>query len=287
MDLELRQLRCLVAIADAGTFTDAGLELGVSQAAVSRGLQSLEAVLGVRLLHRTSRTVTPTRAGVRVLAQARQLLAAADNLVTAASAGHTVLRVGHAWSALGRHTRPFLRRWAVEQPAVDLELIRVNTPSGGLDEGRSDIAVLRTGVDDARYGSAVVGRERRFCVLPADDPWATRRSVRLSEVAGRTVVADRHTGTTTASLWPPEARPRLRYTRDVDDWLAVITAGSAVGITPEATAAQYRRPGVVFRPLRDAPPVEVRVAWRRADPHPATEAAVTLLTELYQRRPRG
>jgi DNA-binding transcriptional LysR family regulator len=283
MDLELRQLRCLVAIADAGTFTDAGLELGVSQAAVSRSLQALEHVLGVRLLHRTSRTVTPTSAGLRVLAQARQLLTQADNLLSEAATGHTVLRVGHAWSAMGRHTRPFLRRWAAEQPAVGLELIRVNTPSGGLDEGRCDIAVLRTPVDETRYDSAVVGLERRYCVLPGDDPWAKRRSVRLGELAERTVVADRHTGTTTASLWPAGARPRLRYTRDVDDWLAVITAGEAVGLTPEATASQYRRPGVVFRPLRDAPPIEVRLAWRRHDPHPAAAAAVALLTELYQR----
>ena len=77
MDLELRHLRCLVAIVDAGTFTDAAIELGISQAAVSRNLIALEQVLGVRLLHRTSRTVTPTTAGVHVLAQARQLLAAA------------------------------------------------------------------------------------------------------------------------------------------------------------------------------------------------------------------
>ena len=54
MDLEVRQLRCLVAVVDAGTFTDAAIELGVSQAAVSRTVMALERELGVRLLHRTS-----------------------------------------------------------------------------------------------------------------------------------------------------------------------------------------------------------------------------------------
>jgi DNA-binding transcriptional LysR family regulator len=103
MDLELRHLRCLVAIVDAGTFTDAAIELGISQAAVSRNLMALEQVLGVRLLHRTSRTVTPTTAGVHALAQARQVLAAADNLVAEATTGHTRLRIGHPWSAMGRH----------------------------------------------------------------------------------------------------------------------------------------------------------------------------------------
>src|SRR6201997_5772507 len=88
MDLELRHLRCLVAIVDSGSFTDAAIDLGISQAAVSRNLMALEQVLGVRLLHRTSRSITPTTAGVHALAQARQVLAAADNLVVGATTGH-------------------------------------------------------------------------------------------------------------------------------------------------------------------------------------------------------
>jgi hypothetical protein len=48
MDVELRQLRFLVAIVDAGSFTDAALDLGVSQAAVSRTLAALEQSLKVR-----------------------------------------------------------------------------------------------------------------------------------------------------------------------------------------------------------------------------------------------
>ena len=183
MDLELRHLRCLVAIVDAGTFTDAAIELGISQAAVSRNLIALEQVLGVRLLHRTSRTITPTTAGVHALAQARQVLAAADNLVAEATTGHTRLRIGHAWSAMGRHTREFQRRWAARYPDVELQLIRTNSATGGLAEGLCDIAVLRTAVDGHRFASAVVGYERRYCALAADDPWARRRSIRLDEVA--------------------------------------------------------------------------------------------------------
>src|ERR1700685_550488 len=102
MDLELRQLRCLVAIVDSGSFTDAAIELGISQAAVSRNLIALEQVLGVRLLHRTSRSVTPTTAGVHALAQARQVLAAADNLVTEATTGQPRLRVRAGWGGSGR-----------------------------------------------------------------------------------------------------------------------------------------------------------------------------------------
>jgi DNA-binding transcriptional LysR family regulator len=223
---------------------------------------------------------------VRVLAQARQILAAAGNLVTESATGHATLRIGHAWAAMGRHTREFQRRWAARYPGVDLQLIRTNSATGGLAEGLCDIAVLRTAADGKRFASAPVGQERRYCALAADDPWARRRSIGLDEVPQRTLVIDPRTGTTSPELWPTESRPRTRETRDVDDWLAVIAAGGGVGITPEGTTAQYRRDGVVFRPLRDAPPVVVQMIWRRHDPHPSTHAAVALLTELYGRPAR-
>ncbi len=62
LSLELKHLRCLVTIIDTGSFTDAALELEVSQAAVSRTLAGLKSLLGVRLLDRSSRSVAPTTA---------------------------------------------------------------------------------------------------------------------------------------------------------------------------------------------------------------------------------
>jgi DNA-binding transcriptional LysR family regulator len=280
--LELRHLRCLVAIVDTGSFTDAAIELGVSQAAVSRGLRALEQILGVRLLHRTSRSVFPTTAGVQVLARARLLLAAAEELVREATTGHTQLRIGHAWSALGRHTAEFQRRWADRYPGVELHLIRHNTSTGGLAEGMCDLAVVRTTVDLRRWDHALVGHERRYVAMAADDPWARRRTVRLEEIPARTLVVDRRTGTTTTALWPEGRRPALEYTKDIDDWLAAIATGRCVGVTPHATVTQYRRDGIVYRPVRDADPVPVHLIWRRHDPHPATHAAVALLADLYR-----
>ncbi|XUM02021.1 LysR family transcriptional regulator [Streptomyces venezuelae ATCC 10712] len=282
MHIELRQLRCLVAIVDEGTFTDAALTLGVSQAAVSRTLASLERTLGVRLLRRTSRSVAPTSAGVRVVAHARLLLAAADELVREATAGQRVLRVGYAWSALGRHTPAFQRRWAAAHPGTELHMVRVNSATAGLAEGSCDLAVLRRGLEDRRFDSAIVGLERRLCAMAADDPLARRRSLRLADLSGHTLLIDRRTGTTTPELWPPESRPATEETYDVDDWLTAISTGRCMGMSAEATASQYRRPGVVYRPVRDAEPVAVRLAWWRDDPHPAAPHVIELLSELYR-----
>ncbi|MER5936007.1 LysR family transcriptional regulator [Streptomyces sp. NPDC001928] len=282
MDVELKQLRCFVAIVDEGTFTDAAIALGVSQAAVSRSLASLERALGVRLLRRTSREVTPTGTGLRVLAHARRVLGEVDDLVREATSGHARLRMGYAWAALGRHTPAFQRRWAAAHPGTDLQLVRVNSSTAGLAEGACDLSVVRRAVDDRRFDSAIVGLERRLCAVAADDPLARRRSVRLADLSGRTLVVDRRTGTTTTDLWPPDSRPAIEETHDVDDWLTVISTGRCVGMTAEATAHQYPRPGVVYRPVRDAEPIAVRLAWWREDPHPAAQAAIELLTALYR-----
>lgn len=282
MTVDLRQLRCLVAIVDTGTFTDAAIELGVSQAAVSRTLAALESALGVRVLRRTSREVVPTAVGAQLLPRARRLLADADDLVREAVSGHTRLRVGYAWSAMGRHTVDFQRRWPTLHPDVELQMVRTNAATGGLAEGACDIAVVRTEPHERRFDDAIVGLERRYCAMASDDPWARRRFLRLAELSERTMIIDRRSGTTTLDLWPSGSRPEVEYVHDVDDWLSVVAAGRGVGVTAESTVDQYPRPGVVFRPLRDAAPIAVRLIWWRDDPHPATHSAVSLLTELYQ-----
>ncbi|MEU6843365.1 LysR family transcriptional regulator [Streptomyces sp. NPDC046716] len=280
--LELKHLRCLVAIVDTGGFTDAAHELGTSQAAVSRTLAALEDLLGVRLLHRTSRSITPTPAGVQVLARARVLLGGADALVHEAATGRTRLHLGHAWSAFGRHTTEFQRRWHEQHPETELRLIRHNTPTGGLAEGLCDLAVIRTPLDAMPWAHALIGHETRCVAMASDDPWARRRGIRLAEIPTRTLAIDRRTGTTTLDLWPADRQPAVEYTQDIDDWLAAIATGRRIGLTPQATAAQYRRDGITYRPLRDADPVPVHLIWRTRDPHPATHTAIALASELYR-----
>ncbi|WP_151482053.1 LysR family transcriptional regulator [Streptomyces albicerus] len=282
MNVELRQLRCLVAIVDEGSFTDAAIALGVSQAAVSRTLASLERALGVRLLRRTSREVSPTGTGLRVVRHARRVLGEVDDLVREAASDHAYLRIGYAWSAVGRHTLALQRRWAETHPETELRLVRVNSATAGLAEGACGLAVVRRPLDDRRFDSAIVGLERRLCAMASDDPLAGRRSVRLADIGGRTLLIDRRTGTTTTELWPPDSRPATKDSHDVDDWLTTISTGRCVGITAESTAHQYPRPGIVYRPVRDAEPIAVRLAWWRDEPHPALQAAIELLTTLYR-----
>jgi len=283
MSVELRELRCLVAVVDRGSFTDAGLELRISQAAVSRNLASLERKLGVRLVRRTTRRLDLTAAGERALRQARRVLAGVDELEREATNENALLRIGYAWSALGRHTVPFQRRWAAAHPGIELELVRSNTATAGLADGTAQLAILRRPPPTDGFDLVLIGLEKRVCAMAADDSWAKRRSVTLAEIAQRTVAIDAATGTTSLALWPESAPPRaIARTTDVEDWLTIISSGRAVGVSAESTGDQYRRAGIVYRPVRDAAPIPVYVAWSRADPPRDRDAVVELLVDLYR-----
>src|SRR2546427_6451536 len=80
----LQELAAFVRAAETGSFSRVARELGLSQPSVSRMIASLEARLGVKLLLRTTRQVTPTDAGGVLLARARQILGDLDDAENAA-----------------------------------------------------------------------------------------------------------------------------------------------------------------------------------------------------------
>jgi DNA-binding transcriptional LysR family regulator len=280
--MDVRQLRAFVAVVDAGTFTDAAAVLGVSQASVSRAVAALESALGARLLQRTTRHVALTSTGSRVAAQARRILEELAHLQRIVDESRTEVRIGYAWAALGRHTRRLQKAWAVAHPAAPLVFVQVNDPTSGLAAGVADLAVIRRPLDDPRFAATEIGREARYAAVATDSALARRRSLRVEDLSRSTVAMDSRTGTTTLDLWPADARPEsIRETLAVDEWLTLIAAGQAVGVTAEATAHQYPRPGVAYRVLRQAPPISVRLAWWRDDPPDQLTEVVTLARAAY------
>ncbi len=71
---ELAEMHAFVTVAERCSFANAAVQLGVSRSRLSETIRELEGRLGVRLLNRTTRSVAPTAAGERLLAQIRPLL---------------------------------------------------------------------------------------------------------------------------------------------------------------------------------------------------------------------
>ena len=174
------------------------------------------------------------------------------------------------------------------RPCGRLVFVQSSSPTTGLAEGLVDVAVLRRPLRDDRFSTALIGDEQRFAAVPTGHAIARRRNVTLADSAGRTVAIDSRTGTTTEQMWPADAAPAgTRSVDGIDEWLTVIAAHQAVGITSEAAARQHPRPGVTYRPIRDAQRVAVHLARRRDSPPPALPELLQLIRRSYDNSTAG
>ncbi|WP_375501006.1 LysR family transcriptional regulator [uncultured Jatrophihabitans sp.] len=281
--VEVRHLLALVALTEEGTFTDAAIRLGITQSAVSRTIRSLEAVVGSRLVERTTRSVALTPGGVRCYHAAVQALAAVDAVLDAAQDRSRPLRFGYSWSALGRHTTTVLRRWRSEHAEVALEVHRFDERDGGLARGRADVAIVRGEFAQPGITTRRLFAEPRLAVLPVGHRLAGASSVRLADLVEDTVLTTAY-GTTTLDLWPAGQRPaRSLRVDNTDEWLTEIAGGLAIGVTAESTAVQHPHPGVVFVALTDGGEIDVYLAWPTAQAHPAVADFVALVEEVSDR----
>ncbi|MFE0193611.1 LysR family transcriptional regulator [Streptomyces sp. NPDC058989] len=288
MSIELRHLRCFLAIADTRSVTRAAERLHLTQPAVSRTLRQLEQELGVRLVDRSTHHLALTPDGAAFRDRAAVAVAAFDRALGFAHHPGWPLRLGHAWSAAGTDTTALLRRWHQEPPGTPLELLRVDDRTAGLARGEVDAALLRGDVHAPGLVTEQLTTEPRVAGLPADDPLAHRAALCLAELADRTIALNTVSGTTTLDLWPASARPSSTITiGNTDDWLAAVTGGRAVGVTTRATAEMHPHPSMAYVPLTDAPPVPVVIAWRDGPGHPRIPDLVALAHEVMGRTGGG
>ncbi|OEU99069.1 MULTISPECIES: LysR family transcriptional regulator [Streptomyces] len=287
MTMELRHLRAFLAIAEEGSITRAAARLHTGQPALSRTLRRLEDHLGVRLVDRSTHHLALTAAGRVFRDRAATALAAADAAFDPRSlSAARPLRLGHPWAALGSWTVPLLRRWDQEHPEVPLELRRIDDRTAGLTRGRVDAALLRGRVPLSGMVTELLLEEERVAVVPEGSGLAERDTLTLADLAAWPIALNTVAGTTTLDLWPAGARPaRTLEVANTDEWLTVIAAGRAVGITTSATPGLHSQPALAYRPLTDAPPVPLVLAWHRDIPaHPAIPALVGLVRDVVAGR---
>ncbi|MFD5831812.1 LysR family transcriptional regulator, partial [Lentzea sp. NPDC060358] len=156
--MELRTLQYFVTVAEELHFGNAAKRLRIVQSAVSQQIARFERELGVRLLDRTSRTVRLTPAGDRVLAAARDTLAAAARVRLVAGELDTSVRIGVAQCVTPRLDRALARLRegdrVVEPELVDLP---VGARVDAVRNGEIDVALVR-----GAFGSETVTATRAW-----------------------------------------------------------------------------------------------------------------------------
>lgn len=192
--LELRHLRSLLAIADAGKLSQAAERVHLTQSALSHQVRALEAHYGIELFQRTSVGLRYTAAGRRLLELARQTLAlvadAERDLGRLKGGSHGELRI-----ALECHTcfdwlmpvmDAFRRRW----PEVEVDLIAGfhSDPMVLLRDEKAELVIGSQKPRGRDYAALPLFRFEILVVLPVEHRLRARRRLEAADLQGETLI---------------------------------------------------------------------------------------------------
>jgi DNA-binding transcriptional LysR family regulator len=293
--IEFSQLRCFVAVAEELHFHRAAARLNMTQPPLSRQIQQLEHMLGIVLLLRGNRAVQLTPAGEAFLRDAKRMLHMAE------SAALHARRIAHGQAgqvaigftaASGYGFLPRLARLIrTRLPEIELTLREMisQDQAEALQTGWIDLGLLRPGPVLPGIRTTRVQQEPLLLALGQAHPLASRRAIRIAELAGEALITyppvegrylhDLIFGLFQVSGVTPT---RVQYVSQTHSILALVGAGLGVALVPQA--AEWLRPAeVTLLPLLGpaVPVVELALGWRDESENPACTAVLALLRQEW------
>ena len=260
--MNLRHLRCFIAVAEELHFGRAARRLHVEQSPLSRTIRQLEADLGVALLERTPRGVRLTPAGQVFLEEARRVLLTLEQAQTktrAVAVGHRgTLRIALAGGVGRTRLSALLALCREEAPEVGIRLFEapLSQVVGGLGNDLYDAAFAMAGEMEAGVVARPVWQDPLVVAIPARHPLLAHKRVPLDEVVGYPLVLC-HPQVCQECSRQCERLLRLvetplvvaEYVTTHSLMLALVAAGYGVGFSTAAHAVACRQADVIVRPL--------------------------------------
>ncbi|MER8767186.1 LysR family transcriptional regulator [Mesorhizobium sp. M0092] len=271
----LAEMAAFAAIAEARSFTKAAARIGRDATILSRRLASLEERLGVRLLHRTTRSVSLTEAGSEFLVRIRAILAAVDEAEAAASAHagggpRGVLRLALPGSFGRMWIGPLLPQFLTEFPDVRIEAEFSNRFVDLVAEN-FDVAVRLGALEDSRLVARKVATRRRLlCAAPS---YLARRGTPAAPEALLEHSCLGFSGFQTFPAWEMTDTTGRRVSIEVSGPLVTDDAEVLVEAAVQGVGLMMSTDWLVGRELADGRLVPVLEDWTLAD-----EGAVYVVT---------
>jgi LysR family hydrogen peroxide-inducible transcriptional activator len=290
-DLKLKDLRYLVALADERHFGRAAARCFVSQPTLSAQLKKLEDYLGVQLIERQPKHIGLTEPGEHVVARARRILEASDEVVALARTHRDPL-AGRLRMAFLPTIGPYLLPRVAPKihkalPRLDLLLYEYQTAPmlEKLRAGEIDVGVLALPVDVDGFESRLLYEEPFTVALPERHRLAGRASIRVADLENETLLlledghclrdqaleVCSHVGLHEAQDFRATSLETLRQ---------MVATGSGITLLPELASrgAYGNARGVVTRPFVKPVPVRrVGAVWRKTS---ARGPAITAVSEV-------
>ncbi|MFQ1002332.1 LysR family transcriptional regulator [Modestobacter sp. SSW1-42] len=286
--MDLRHLRCFVAVVEEGSFTRAAARLGVSQPSVSTAISDLEAELATRLVDRSTPPARPTASGLVLLEHATGVLGAVDELCTAVGRARTHpsgLRVGLFGGGAGPRTPQLLQLLGtLSGREVQVSMVRTDERVPALADGTVDVVITTGPIEDPRVRVTPLFNVPRVAVVGRRHRLASARTVSVRDLLDQPFLGETVTGTGAwADYWNlvPERggrQPRRWPTIATTDPQAFVhqhALGHTVGVAPAyiTKCLPAESVGVRYIPVPDLSPASV-VALTRADQDTDLLAAV-------------
>lgn len=266
--MDLRHLRCFLAVAEELHFARAAERLHIEQSPLSRAIKELEEELGVQLFVRTTRSTRLTRAGKLFLDHVPRVFTAIqqarDSVKAAANGYHGQIRVALSDGITPAIFSAFLALCRQEEPEVEIRLTQVSLTQQlkGLLDDIYDVGFSKSDEVGDGIVAVPVWNEPLLVAVPARHPLLTYKYIPLDEVLRYPLVlGDPH-------ICEGYARQVDRILRQVDRepliaerttsselMLTLVSAGFALGLASASQIAACPESGVVARPLAGHAPM--------------------------------
>jgi len=261
--IELRQLRYLIAAAEAGSFSRAARTLNIKQATLSRHILDVEKRLGMALFDRKTRGATLTKDGETYLRTAQRIVVEWEELnawVRSTRNGEAGrLAVGFYTSFSAGNLRATLSEFGERHPEVKLWGFERDRKMllAGIENGLLDIAIMIGEIPYPGLMSRSFWSERILVAMPEDHPLASREPIQWTDLTGEHfLLTQRDPGPEACNmllgkLGMPGYSPEIDM-EDIgrDTMLSVIALGAHISIVAES-ALGIHVPGVVFREVHE------------------------------------
>ena len=294
VDLSLRQLQYVVAVADTLGFHKAAARCHVSQPTLSAQLGQLESVLGVKLFERDRRRVVVTAAGADLVARARRVLVEVDDLIAAATRAREpftgALRVGVIPTIAPYLLPEVMPAIRAQYPKLSLVFREEKTADivRDLAEGTLDAGLLALEADVGEVARAEVAEDPFVVAMPKGHPLARKRRLTVSDLEGERVLLldEGHCFRNQALALCTRAKADETSFRatSLATLAQMVSSGAGITLLPAlAVPVENRRGQLEIRPfVKPTPHRTIALVWRPRSPF---RDALQDLSKTFQKRP--
>lgn len=266
--IELYMLIQLVAIAENGTISKAAEQLHISQPALSRTINRLEDILGVKLFDRSKNKVTLNENGAVAVEYAKKVLAASDEFV------EQVKKFDESHRTINLLSCAPAPMWVLEIMLKDMfpsvtvksQLDYYEKMEEALTSGKCDLLILPYPMDNDKIRSARIFEERLLVSVPPAHPLAAYPEISLSDLEGETMLLYSELG-----YWHDMHKAQTPNTKyilqtEYESMTALVRASALPSFVSNITLDIRKDPNRVTVPIRDeAAKATFYCCWRKAD----------------------